>query len=42
MSAMNPTAETALSRAKGIRATGSSRIPQRTVRTRWMQRKTAR
>ncbi len=35
-SAVNPTAETALRRANGTLATGSSRIPQRTVRSRWM------
>jgi hypothetical protein len=39
MSAMNPTAHTALSRPKGTLATGSSRMPQRTVRARWMARR---
>ena len=40
--AMKPTAETALSRANGTLATGSSRMPQRTVRTRWMTTSTSR
>ncbi len=37
MSAMNPTAETALRRENGTLATGSSRMPQRNVRARWMR-----
>ena len=36
MRAMNPTAETALSLENGTLATGSSRMPQRSVRATWM------